>query len=305
MSTATTVGDLVQQTRRHLFGMSRGQLNKLTSGIDDSVTTLSYTYDTTIAVNAYVAIDDELLFVWAVDESNRALTVARAQLGTVAASHATDAMIEVSPRFPLPTIRDALQDEITSWPNGVYATFSETYSVGSNTLALDLVGVPSNYYDILDVVKKPTTSSTISANDPFSTSWKQVGFRPQRDMDTAEFSSGTALFLNETASGGYMVRVSYAAPFDVTTFTDATTLAAIGLEPSMVDIPPYGAVWRLLSGREVFRTALEAQGENRNAQEVPVGQTIRAASAFEGFRNQRLAEESIRLLNRHSWRRTA
>ena len=77
-----------------------------------------------------------------------------------------------------------------------------------------------------------------------------------------------------------------------------------GLEQFMTDIPPYGAAWRLVSGKEVLRNALEAQGEARQASDIPAGAVLRSASVLEQFRDKRLDEAGDILLSRHGWRRT-
>lgn len=312
MTATATVGDLVTQTRRLITGTARGALNQLNADINSSVTTLNCTYDlgANVVKSAYLTIDDEILYVWSVDSSTKTVTVARAQLGTTAASHTASTIIEVGARFPKPLIRDALYDEINSWPKQVYATAATNLDVGTNSYGVDLGTIPSTFYDVLQVLKKPIVNVS-NRYDTLATLWKNVGYRVERHLDTAEFASGAALFLNDAWSGGYRLRVVYSRPFDLSGFsTDATSLTAavgtgLGMEPSMTDIAPYGAAWRLVSGREVLRTATEAAGEARAAGDVAQGSIIRAASALEQFRDKRLAEEANILLARHSWRRTA
>jgi hypothetical protein len=301
-----TVGELIEETRRFLQGTTRGSMNTLATTVNSSTTAIVAVSDLANAITkgAFITIDDEIMYVADTDEATKTSTVIRELLGTTAAAHTAGATIYVGTRFPTPLIRDALAAEIASWPKTVYATDAVTLSVASNTLGVNLLGVPAEFYEVLNVLRKPVTGA--QAYSPFSTSWARLGYRVEKNMDTAEFASGAALFLEESHAGGFTVRVVYSRPFVLDEFdTDATELVDdVLLSQSMIDIPPYGAAWRLLSGREVLRTALEAQGESRNAQETPSGATIRAASAFEAFRDKRLSEEAEKLMNAHGWRMT-
>lgn len=306
---ATTVGGLVAEAKRSLLGMHRAQLNVLNANISSGATSLVTTYALqNISAGMYICIDDEMFIVWVVDATSKTVTVQGAQLGTTAAAHVAGTIIEVAPRYPQPVIRDALQEDIASWPKTLYQTASVTLAVASSSLGVDLAGAPATFYDILDVVRQPSTASSMTSTDVFRTSWSQRGWRVQRNMPTANFASGTALFLEDLRSIAYNIVVTYSYPFDLSAFaTDATSLLAggVGLRASMVDIPVLGAMWRLVSGRESLRVAMEAQGESRQANEVPAGSILRAGEQFMGLRDKRIADESLKLLNEHPWKRVA
>lgn len=303
----TTVATLIGQTRRHLVGMSRGSLNRLDADIGISTTTAVATFDlgTSIAKNAYIAIDDEIMYVYDVDQTAKSITMERAQLGTTGNGHSAGTQIECNPRFPKPVIRDALQQEIASWPRTVYQVSAVSLNVPTNNLSVDCAGIPANFYEILEVVRRPNTASSQQQLSSLSTSWPEVGFRYERNMAVTDYPSGTALFLNSSQFGGYTVRVTFSAPFTVSIFDDSTDLeATCGLARSMIDIPPFGAAATLLAGRESSRSAMEAQGEARAPVEVPVGATLRSASGLQQWRDKRLTEEGIRLIGDNGWRRT-
>jgi hypothetical protein len=248
--------------------------------------------------SSYLVIDDEFMYVYTADEASKTLTVERGDLGTTPAVHLADTRIECNPRFGKPMLRDALQAEIASWPDTLYATASLSLSVGSSSYSVDAAGLPSDFYDILEVTQQPTSLST------FSTSWPEVGYRIERGMALADFPSGVGLMLNRC--GPYTINVVYARPFDVSTFTDETDLVTdVGLEAWMLDIPPLGAAARLLAGREASRSAMEAQGESRAPQEVPMNSTLRSAAGLRAMADDRIVKAGNRLLARYGWRRTA
>jgi hypothetical protein len=308
VSGPVTVGDLIGQTRRYLQGTARGALNVLGAAMTDTTGTMvTFLYDLgqSVVKQSYICADDEIMYVLDVQPSAKTATVIRAQLGTTATTHANGTVVECQARFPKPFIRDALQDDIESWPDTVYAQAAVTLSVPSNSYSVDATPIPSNFISILEVTRKPTTTATASI-DPLKTSYPQIGYRYERNLDTANFASGTAFFLDRADTGGYTIRVVYSLPFVTATFDDSVNLVStVLLEATMTDIPPLGAAARLLSGREVLRSQLEAQGEARNANEIRVGETLRSATQLRAMRDQRLSEESTRLLGRFGWRRTA
>jgi hypothetical protein len=107
----STVGDLVQDVRRELLGMTRPEYNELGADISAIDTTATVTVDpASVSVGSMIAIDDEILYVWAI--TGTSLTLRRGMLGTDAAAHVTGTLIEVNPRFPNIVIRDALRKEI-------------------------------------------------------------------------------------------------------------------------------------------------------------------------------------------------
>lgn len=282
----TTVSSLIETTRRHLYGMQQGSFNFLTSTIDDNDTT--FTFDLPaggIVAGSIVGIDDEILFVKSV--TGQVATVARGWDGTTAASHTAAAIIEVSPRFPRFAIKQALKDEIASWPRSLYK--QSTIEIAGNTTsrAYNLTSLGS-FHDVLDVWRDPYSGST--APVPI------VGWRLQRDAETDDYASGKALILPAELAEAVALRVTYSAPFTVSTFADATDVeATCGLAFSMTDIPPYGAAWRLLAPREIKRTFTESQPEPRTSEEVPAGAALRTAAGMKALRDQRIVEEADRL----------
>lgn len=281
----TTVSDLVDITREHLYGTQSGQFNFLTSTVDIDDTAV--TFDMTaggIVAGAVIGVDDEIMYVKSV--SGQTATVHRDWAGT-AAAHTAGAIIEVSPRFPRHAIKQALKEEIASWPDTLFQTPTPITLTGSTTTRAYNLTALGSFYDILNVVREPYSGST---------AWVPVDFRVDRNMPTASFASGKALFLTHELAEGVDIRVTYSAPFTVSTFASATDVeTAVGLSSSMLDIPPYGAAWRLLAPREIKRTFTESQPEPRLSEEVPAGAALRTAAGMKALRDQRIVEEGNRL----------
>jgi hypothetical protein len=200
-------------------------------------------------------------------------------------------MVEVNPRFPKFLIRRALKDEVRSWGRKLYATQSATLTPTSR--AVNLNGV-DEFFHVLAVEASPRSGSDM---------WYPVKFRTVSQMDTVDFASGRAILLEHELDTGQRLRVTIARPFELDAFADSTDLQVnVGLAASMLDIPPLGAAWRLMAGREVMRTAVEGQGQPRNAAEVPPGHNIQTAQALKELRDARLNEEAMRLALQYNWK---
>lgn len=289
---ATTVASRIERTRRYL-GVSRRTLNRLDGAATDSATDLTLEFAITgIGPGSVLAIDDELVHVWDTDSAAKTVTVERGYEGTTAATHTDGTVVEVDARFPRPEIKDTLKEEIASWPATVFRVDTATLTGSTTTRAYDLGLTGTEFFHVLDVSRAPYATAELGGN----TSWVNVTGRVQRNMPLADFASGTALFLDTTLDRTADLLVTYAAPFDLSTFDDATDLEAdVGLAPYMVDIPTFGAAWRLLSGTEAERSDTRRQGEPRNAEEVPSGAAISTAGAMLKLRDRRLSEAAMRL----------
>jgi hypothetical protein len=283
--TVTTVADLIESTRRHLFTSYRAEFNFLTDTITAAATTLALDISplTGVGRGTVLGIGDELLFVKSV--STQTCTVARGWQGTTAAAHTSGATVEINPRFPNAIIRDAIRDEIRSWGNQLYRVDSYPITATTDT-AYDLPIDP--FIQVLDVRRSSTADER----------WKRVTlYEVDRHANTTSFPSGCALQIQQDIPTGSTIQVTYSAPFDLTYIEDGIeAVEDIGLAESMLDIPPYGAAWRLLSTREVPRTFADAQPEARRSEEVPPGHNDRTAAGLKRIRDQRLAEETSRLI---------
>lgn len=275
----TTVSDLVEETRRHLYSLHQGKYNFLTATINDAATTLQC--DLTmggIVAGALLAIDSEIVYVKSV--AGQVATVHRGWEDTTAASHTAGAMIEVGPRFPGYAIKKALQQEIRSWPRTMFKkTLATSISGSATSRAYDLTTIGTSWYNITEVRYGPTTDGTYPRVKSY-------------DVDRGR----NYLYLPRTLDSDYDLSVDYTGPFVTSTFEDATDIeATVGLSASMLDIPIYGAAWRLLAPREVKRTFTESQSEPRHSNEVPVGSALRTAAGLKTLRDQRIVEEGDRL----------
>lgn len=290
-----TVGGLVEETRRWLHGSIKSEMDVLNGSIASATASVTVTDAAGgIVPGAYLAIDDEVVYVRSV--SGSVATVLRGQLGTTKASHATDTVVEVQPRFPKPFIKDALRAEIRSWGQRLFATqtVEATASSSYRSQALD-IAAPAGWYRILEVLHAPDSNRT-----SYSKVWERVyKWRMVRDADPGDFATNNVAIIIQENIPSVDIRVTFAKPFALGVFEDATDLGGdIGLDEGMFDIPAVGAAWRLLATQEAPRTDTRAQGISKRAEQVPPGHSSGASQGLKRIRDERLQEEHERLLAR-------
>lgn len=302
---AGTVGGLIEETRRLLFQNSKSEYNFLSGAHDSSTTTFTFSDALGgVTAGAYLAVGDEVVYVRSTSGSTA--TVVRGMLGTTKAAHADGSMVEVQPRWPKPFIRDALKDEIRTWPQDLFQVTHVDVTASSSYFSQGVdLGITGEWYYVLAVRHTPDAVTDSTSSLVYSKNWPAVRhFDIFRNAPTGDFASGTGIIINEKVPSG-TVRVVYAKPFDISTFADDTDLAGdVGLDGAMFDIPPMGAAWRLLSGAETPRSDTRAQGVSRRANEVPELTAARQARGIKDLRDERLGEEVARLRARYPVRHT-
>ena len=287
-----TVNALVLDTQRHLNGVRRAEITKLTTTVTSDAGSLVLTYSPAgVRTGALLAVDDELVYVWAYNTGTLTATVERGYAGSTAAAHTAGALIEVEPTYPRAHIIRALRDEILSWGSSLYQIATTTLAASATTRTISLPA--ANVIKVLDVWRAAPSGTTAP---------RRVAYRFLRDQDTTLYPGGTAISLDAAVDSGTDLFVTYAAPYTITTFDSTTSLDAIGLSDNVLDIPPLGAAYRLVTTGEVHRNDTQAHGQSRNAEDVPAFAIARVGTVLKQLRDQRLQEETNRLSQKYAWR---
>jgi hypothetical protein len=284
----TTCEDLVNETLRYLYAGARDPQNKIAQAMNASIEVMEFTYDLgPVQPGAVVAVDLELMYVWAIDNLvTKTVTVERGYLGSTAAAHDADAVATINPKFSNFTVFEALNADLDDLSgNGLFQVESVELTYTPAIEGYDLTSVT----DLLEVLN-------VKYEDPGpSKRWPEIkAWDLRRDSDTGDFASGLSLVLNEGGSSGRPVRVTYSAPFSRFA-TLATTIASTGLPATAHDVPPLGAALRLQSVREGQRNFNESQPATRRAQEVQAGAQLIGARGLQEMRRQRIRIEARRL----------
>lgn len=283
-----TVADLIEETKRHLYGSYRPEINLLSADITATATTLQLADSgVLIGPRSVIGVGDELMYVRAVADT--VVTVIRG-FNSTAAAHTANTLIELNPAYPTVSIRQALQADIRAWRTDVYQVETIEVSTSITTSWHDL-GL-DDIYGIIEARMAPSTANL----------WDEWPVAAIRLVRSGDFASGLGVQVLDGstsplgASGTRELRVTVAKPFSTEVFTDNVNLeTSVGLASSMLDIPPLGAIARLTATREVLRNALEVQGQSRRADEVQAGALLQTGTGLLRLRDKRLSEEATRL----------
>lgn len=218
------------------------------------------------------------------------ITVIPAFNSSTAAAHNAGDLVRITPQFSDFRIARAINRCIESLPgDGLFQIKSVDFDYIPATAGYNL-----NTPDMLSVwrvrYKIPGPSK----------SWPVMEARDyylDNAADTTDFVGGRQLLLRMPGFPGNKIRVSYHATLPPLTVPADDVQAVTGLLPSAHEIPAMGAAFRLLVGRDIKRSFLNAQPEPRRADEVPPGAATNAMLPLaESY--YRAIEREIELLNR-------
>ena len=281
----TSLADLIEDTRRHLYSGRPETLNQI-AACDGSTTTVTLNRTlSNVAAGTILSVGLEAMHVWSVtDQQAGTLEVLRGHLGSTAAAHGENEIVRVAPMHTDFAIFRALNAEIAAL-SGAGIFRMKTLDLTTSTDGSRTYDLATDVLDVYDVRADPD----IAANTwPSVSSWTWLP-----DMDATEFPSGRALRIDSSVPWDRPLRVVYkAALAPLETLADDVE-AVGGLRASAHDIPPLGAAWRLTAPAEVERNRTDRQGDSRRAEEVPPGAKLRSPLGLQQVRQQRIAEELL------------
>lgn len=292
----TTAGDLINETKRYLLAQHREQLNQLTNPIVAADTSLTFTHTLgSLAAGAYISVDLEIMYVWDVTAASQTANVSRGMLGSVAASHAMNALVTVNPKFPDFSVLQAINADLNDLSGqGLYQATTASLTYVSGQFGYNLTGAT----DVQMGLDVRYDYPGLPNDWPAMKLWDI-----RRNADTSEFASGFQVTLREVGYPGAEVRVTYARPFSPLTATADDVLAVAGLQVPAHDLPPLGAALRLQGVREGQRNFNEAQPDTRRSAEIPAGAQITSLRGLADFRQSRIKSEKARLLRQYPYHR--
>jgi hypothetical protein len=312
-----TVGYLVDRTFDLLLGAERQEMNQLAADIDNAQTTFTMNFPlNSLQRGTYMAVDDEVMYVWdtSVSSSTLSVTVQRQMKGTAAVPHDANSMVYVNPFFTRYQVRNSLQDVIRSWGPQVFAVRTQDIPVQDLIRGYDLGNI-GPWYSGLKLQMSFDTFSDVSDDGFFlgtginDKEWREISsWRIDQQANTTDFPSGNALIITTPVPPYDQPRTlhfTYSAPFDVdTSFIDSTNcITQVGMDSSDLDIPPLGAAAQLAMGREMRRMLTQAQGQVADLQQFPPGYATQAAEKFKAMHDLRLRDAVLRLRGTYPMRR--
>lgn len=260
--------------------------------------------DTTIAAdpstlgnlsNGLIQIDDELILISNINRSTAQLTVlagtnGRGVEGTVAASHAQNALIVNDPTFPRAAIKQAINDTILGMFPDVFVVKSTTVTKSAPQYEY---GLPVDVVDIIQV-----HSDTVG---PSQINFANYHYRFNPMANTTRFPTGKSIQVLDPVTPGRSIWVTYQAePSPLVNDTDDVgTVTGWNSDANRYsDIIVFGACARLISSYETARLQQGAIEQSERASLVPVQSASKASQYFWQQYQQRLSEERQRLMER-------
>lgn len=273
---------------RYLLAGQREQINRLTTTLDASTTSVVFDFDLeSIAAGAKVAIELENMHVWSAVPATKTATVQRGHFGSTAATHTAGAIAYVNPKFSWFDVLNAINDELRSLSaRGLFRVRTVDLTYNPSVQGYDLTSVT----DLLSVY-------AVTADTPGpDNSWPAVNaFEVRRNASTGDFASGLGLIVYDAPYPGRTMRVQYRAPFGTLTTLAADLVTDAGLRAEARDIVEMGAALRLAAPRAIKRTFTEHQGDTRRAEEVSTTDALQAPGRLAAMHEQRINEEAMRL----------
>lgn len=284
----TTISDLVNEIERdHLSAYSRPEYCQVETGVNSGAVSIVLTQTDALLKQAVLNTGFELLYVTAYNRNSRTATVMRGHLGTTAASIATGQVVRINPRFSDVAIMDGIVDELASWDERVYKVVQETlaFSVYDSTILATPTGAP---YRVLEARRRPRQTY-----EP----WRRTNVTLRRSEDVSQFSTGYSITVDDPYNLATDLDVLYAVPFNTIGLTSSTDLVDdVGLDGEMCEVLKWGALWRLMVGRETVRLDQTVHHRTDLQEAVPAGSNVQVGERYKMLRDLRYNEVAKRLL---------
>jgi hypothetical protein len=237
-----------------------------------SATTSMTVYDASVIGRGYIQIDDEIVFVNNTDNVANTLTISpwgRAQRGTTAAAHSSNAKVTVSPLFPRQEIKNAINDTINAMYPSVFAV--DTH---------DFTYVAAQYSYSIPAAVENILSATYSIIGP-SKEWFPVrAWQLDRTADTTAFANGKSVSIYSEVVPGQTVQIAYSKRPTLLVNDDDDYATTTGLPSYSEDVVIYGAAFRMISFLDPSR----------------LGPQSAAADILDGVRPQGSGQNTARFL---------
>ena len=298
---SSTIGNLVDRTyREYLEPMDDVvSYSYLTSGIDDSTTTIPYKgelfsveEEDALDAGAIIEIGTELMYAKELNTVTNEITVQRGARGTTAQEHLINSIIKIAPPFPRKNVFDAVCDQIKNMYPTLFAV--ETKSIVSSTGYTLLSGANDNYLispikaisqytdwdgnsDETGTLYRGVTVELIDLPNPF-TYVDSAG-----DSQTITYSNNGPNKVNAVQmygiASGHTCYVTFKKKFIEPT-SEADTLSSIGLETEYEPIIMAGVAAQLISGKDIPTATADYITEQMAVQNFPVDSATRIRNSL-------------------------
>lgn len=289
-----TFAALVEETLGHLKAYSSDQERRtyLTSGIDSDDTAIPIA-DSDKMSETMIEVDEELIEIASVDQLAGTATAfpwGRAQGGTTAASHLTNARVTVAPRWPRFTVKQRINEIIGSlWPD-LYAVRTESSQTTSFTQVT--YTLPATARGIIDI-----RWQTDGGTPDYWAGVRTWRFNPS--ADTSLYPTGVTVDVGAPMSTGRTLRIVYKAE-PVALAADSDDFATVtGLPGTASDLVCMGAAARLITSAELARSQSFTVEHSERVGQQASGSAVAASKYLMQLFQVRLSQERDRLFERY------
>jgi hypothetical protein len=280
MSTFAQLADRVEAVL-HGYTENTEPASWLVSDATSTATTLSV-YDASVIGRGYVQIDDEIVFVNSTDNVANTLTVApwgRAQRGTSAAAHSTNAKVTMAPLFPRQEIKNAIN-------NTIDAMYPMVFAVG--TYDFDYIAAQYSYE--IPAAVQNVLSVTYSIVGPTKEWFPARGWQLDRTADSDAFETTKSLSIYSGVIPGQTIHVVYSKRPTLLTSNNQEYETVTGFPSYSEDVVVYGAAFRMISFLDPSRLGPQSAAADILDGVRPTGSGQNASRFLYNIYTQRLNE---------------
>jgi len=292
---AISFDKILTRVRQQVQGFTQDQEQYSTLAVNMAPGDTTFTVDTATATSVFrgtIEIDDELILAQSIDRTSGIVTVqaginGRGWSNTVAASHASPALITMAPKFPRQRIKDAINDTILAmYPSLVVFKSTEITKLAP----VYEYSLPADVEDIWYVTGQLVGPTKIWQPLP---NWR---YNPLADTQaTTDFPNGKSIQIFDFVTPGRQMKVVYSVPPAVLVNNSDDYSTVSGFPERTVDIVVYGAIARLLPTYEAARLQMRSVEATERAPLVPTGSAAKAAQYYMALYQQRLDAERARM----------
>ena len=294
----TTLGQMIDEVLINLSGYTyqqdrstylRTAVSTLTS--PSTAPTILSLGDTSNVGKGVLEVDEELMWIDSFDRVANTATVSpygRGYLGTVAATHAADAKVTISPIFPRYVIKKAINDTIRAMGASLLSIKQTTFPFNAAV----------NTYEFENLQIENILTMSWQDTGP-SKEWiriKRWDFDPLADVATWGSGSQTVT-IYDWITPGRTVKVMYATPPTAMENNSDVFTTTTGYPESARDIAILGASYRLLAYLDPARAGLISPQADETDGKRPYGASASATKQLFALYSQRLNEEVATLQN--------
>lgn len=286
-----TFNEMVDEVSLHLsgYGMRNEALTHITGAITSTTKQLSVGSAESVG-KGLIEIDDELMWVDSFDRTANTVTVApygRGYNGTTAVAHTTETKVVINPVFTRKAIKTAINDTILSVGSQLFGVTSTSFT---SSVAVSTYALPTNLDNIISV--------SFEAIGP-TKEWVPVrGYRLDKAANVSEFGSSNTITINSFVDPSSIIQVTYSFDPDILEIDSDDFESVTGLPASCKDVIILGAAYRLLSFVDPGRLNYMSAEANSQGQTIPYGSGTNTAKYVYALFQQRLKEESDKLLSK-------